>query len=57
MEVERCRFTFPCLLFGTFEFYNCVLPGQTMNRLKSGVQIHSKSCWVDGLSGGQAFFH
>lgn len=56
-EVGRWRFTFPCLLFGTFEFYNCLLPGQKTNRLKAGVKIHSKSCRVDGLSGGPAFFH
>lgn len=36
------RFTFLCLLFGTFYFYNCELPGQTINRLKSGVKIKKK---------------
>lgn len=60
-EVGRWRFTFPCFLFDTFEFYivhyslvhlNFILcVTWSKNRLKSG----GKS--ILSLVGGQAFFH
>lgn len=34
LDMEVGRFTFPCLLFGTFEFYNCALPGQKNEQIR-----------------------